>query len=686
MSDDVRDTQITQYRRTRSKSPKAQQTLDQVAANIKGGTYKDVIAQLRAILRKDGPDAYRKAKADTLPAWTFGATFTGPHKRNPEMRPTGLACIDLDDLEDAGATPAEVIAKARNHPNVVLATTSPSDDGVKAVVRLDPIPELTIEMSQAGEVRSDRLDAEYQQAYNIVAAHLAREWEVPTSNDRKCKDISRLCFATDDPDAHYNPDATPFKWQDAIKERNDALKELKSKFAPPPECNLDHESDIPIPSQLAEAVKDRLRYVDDAFHYSLDNIPVWQPTNTRAHHINGILQAARICPDCRRRINEALLVIEARDRNLSLQRHATFYVDGEVWCVQPCVGAGIGRLRPAEYADLLRFEPQIAIPRPGGDEWRYDEPVIVTEIMRKSWCQGGRNVDWVRRFLSRALDGPQRRYPFVLGYPSTGKNVFQEALAQALPDKSTQTISGRVMERYVTHLLMTSILVFADDAQNIPDEGWDIMQPLAGMARGVRRGMHMLDSSKPSESSLMLFAEASWMRFTNKFIRGKGWDHRIAYLLNEFPGDDHEADDRFATRLLTSDNIAHLAQWIITGDNDNILENTRRTPDMAMVAYEVHEAAAKEVNGKDVPTRIRDENGNPIDATEEEMTTDKRHEAKQATANAIREIEDADAKPTPGAVMAKLIAMGITNAHGGKLTLATTRNLIKDTQSDPNYH
>jgi len=121
----------------------------------------------------------------TLPGVMFSGTF---HRRSSKelIQHSGLICMDFDDVEH----PAETIDNMRFDPHLALAFVSPRANGVKAVFC---IPD----------------DGNHGNAFETVRDYCASMYELQA--DEACKDVSRLCFLSVDPEAHYAPDALPLR-------------------------------------------------------------------------------------------------------------------------------------------------------------------------------------------------------------------------------------------------------------------------------------------------------------------------------------------------------------------------------------------------------------------------------------------------------------------------------------------
>jgi hypothetical protein len=101
--------------------------------------------------------------------------------------------LDFDHLGDHGKNPEAVINLLKNDERVVFAFISPSGDGVKAVFRLQsPITDAKL----------------YSDFYRGFAASFGRQKVLGQCCDISTSDVSRVCFLSHDPTAHYNPNAT----------------------------------------------------------------------------------------------------------------------------------------------------------------------------------------------------------------------------------------------------------------------------------------------------------------------------------------------------------------------------------------------------------------------------------------------------------------------------------------------
>ena len=117
---------------------------------------------------------------------TPAGTFTR-RANNALDTASGLLVLDFDHVPDVGAARAALLADALLAPELVLLFTSPSGDGLKALVTADPA---------AAHLDTFRAYAAY------LGAHYAALGLVP---DEAGKDVARACFVPYAPDAWLAP-------------------------------------------------------------------------------------------------------------------------------------------------------------------------------------------------------------------------------------------------------------------------------------------------------------------------------------------------------------------------------------------------------------------------------------------------------------------------------------------------
>jgi len=146
---------------------------------------------------KQGKKSIAPLKAQ-LPVVTFGATGN----RKDILNPSGLICIDIDEL---GPKLEEVISYLRSCQFVALLFVSPSGDGLKVVFRI-PV----ISADDQKQVR-----AHCKNAFKAVAKFIKDQCGVVA--DPACSDMLRLCYLPHDPEAFLNENSVEFPVNSKLK-------------------------------------------------------------------------------------------------------------------------------------------------------------------------------------------------------------------------------------------------------------------------------------------------------------------------------------------------------------------------------------------------------------------------------------------------------------------------------------
>ena len=159
--------------------------------------YKDKAAELKSVCaeynaRKGPIDKFKK----TLPAFTVAGTFKGRRAKVDFVKSSGIFLIDIDKIPN----PEAVKTRLKEIPSLAFAFISPSENGVKAGFRVQPFNN----------------DKEFKAVFKTFQSWLADSHAIEI--DDACKDISRLCFVSHDPDIYINetPELFQFKQVDAI--------------------------------------------------------------------------------------------------------------------------------------------------------------------------------------------------------------------------------------------------------------------------------------------------------------------------------------------------------------------------------------------------------------------------------------------------------------------------------------
>ena len=173
-----------------SKRSKAQVviTLEQFIAQVRSARWQTSVENYRK-LKEAGKEEEAAAIKDGMPGIAYAGVFDNGRKAKLVTRLSSVACVDVDKYP---GDICELSARLRRLPCVLALFVSISGHGVKVFFRVDGLEE-----------------AGYADTYKAVMFYVASQIKFPA--DAQCSDISRLCFASHDPEAYYNPRAEPFR-------------------------------------------------------------------------------------------------------------------------------------------------------------------------------------------------------------------------------------------------------------------------------------------------------------------------------------------------------------------------------------------------------------------------------------------------------------------------------------------
>jgi len=149
-----------------------------VVNRIKNGVNAELIEKIRKLTTKSQRDELKKG--------LLSICWSGTFKRradNQLIAHSGLCGIDFDNVKDIEAEKA----KLKKDPFIHVLFTSPSGDGLKAVVRIPPDPK------------------RHKGAFQALIEHFMMQ-----EFDLKCGNLSRVCYESWDPDIYHNPDSEIF--------------------------------------------------------------------------------------------------------------------------------------------------------------------------------------------------------------------------------------------------------------------------------------------------------------------------------------------------------------------------------------------------------------------------------------------------------------------------------------------
>jgi len=185
------------------------------------------IRQLRLVKNID-TKRYQVLKRD-LPYVVTGI-FHPAVRRTENFAWASHFMLDIDHLSVKETTPEQLKTKLVDDPRILLMFTSPGEDGLKILFRLNE------KMYDA---------ARYSLFYRAFVDTFSTRYELQQVADTRTSDVTRACFISFDPDAFYNPNAVPVVPEDfmdfnnflEIKQLKADLKdkELEDKEKNPPE-------------------------------------------------------------------------------------------------------------------------------------------------------------------------------------------------------------------------------------------------------------------------------------------------------------------------------------------------------------------------------------------------------------------------------------------------------------------
>lgn len=170
----------------------AEASFRSVMAEIASPRWAKEVASVRAAYAKGGKDAAAEPKKK-LPGVLFSGTFSR-RAASALVQHSGLICADLDELGDKLEATFELVA---SDPHTLACFRSPTGTGLKVVCRVDP-----------AKPHADSFRA----LEHYMLEHFALQI------DQACKDVSRICFVSHDPEAFSADDAVPLPYPPAPQE------------------------------------------------------------------------------------------------------------------------------------------------------------------------------------------------------------------------------------------------------------------------------------------------------------------------------------------------------------------------------------------------------------------------------------------------------------------------------------
>ena len=182
-------------------------TLEEFVELLRGERWKAQVEEYQR-LKASGRETEAKKLKRKLAALVIAGRCEGSHAETNLKQWSGDAMLDVDKCN---GRVSEFLQVLKDTPWVKAAWRSVSYDGLKLVVR----------------VEAESVD-EYRLAYALVAWHVAQLLAFPC--DMSCKNPTRPCFASYDPEAFFRPDTEVFPWRRFVTEHPDRVGEILAEL------------------------------------------------------------------------------------------------------------------------------------------------------------------------------------------------------------------------------------------------------------------------------------------------------------------------------------------------------------------------------------------------------------------------------------------------------------------------
>lgn len=182
-------------------------TLKEFVKLLRGERWKVQVEEYQR-LKASGRETEAKKLKRKLAALVIAGRCDGSHAETNLKQWSGDAMLDVDKCN---GRVSEFLQVLKDTPWVKAAWRSVSYDGLKLVVR----------------VEAESVD-EYRMAYALVAWHVAQLLAFPC--DMSCKNPTRPCFASYDPEVFFRPDTEVFPWRRFVTEHPDRVGEILAEL------------------------------------------------------------------------------------------------------------------------------------------------------------------------------------------------------------------------------------------------------------------------------------------------------------------------------------------------------------------------------------------------------------------------------------------------------------------------
>ncbi len=177
----------------------ANKPLESVLEMIRTGKFKHHIGPLRQLV-SDGKEQEYTARKKSLPAFTPSGTFSGGRRNELLLEYSRLIILDVDKVENV----KQIRDKAEDSIYTHACFLSPGGKGLKILIK------------------TDNSVTKHREAF--LKAQTYFEKLLGLKIDPSGKDVTRLCFVSDDPELYYNPNSEVFKIAPEKLLKNDVEK------------------------------------------------------------------------------------------------------------------------------------------------------------------------------------------------------------------------------------------------------------------------------------------------------------------------------------------------------------------------------------------------------------------------------------------------------------------------------
>ena len=209
-------------------------TLAQFVTAIRSERWKKTVEYCRR-LKAEGQLKKAESIKGGLPGIVSAGVCEGGHSKENVVSLSEDLMLDVDHY--TGDIHA-LVRRVSELPWVQASWISVSGEGAKIIVR----------------IQVDTLEEYELQAYPIVAQYFSRLLDTPM--DMRCKDLSRFCFVSYDPDAFYREECEPFPWREEWEKSQQEIVDVKEEEKKAESRESSMKSDKIVPSGLVKKFLD----------------------------------------------------------------------------------------------------------------------------------------------------------------------------------------------------------------------------------------------------------------------------------------------------------------------------------------------------------------------------------------------------------------------------------------------